>query len=200
MRINCDRNGNIWGNTEKQSSPKAARWAAPSLSLFFIPVSEIMLSGELDNTFPLPLLASSDGRAGSHSEGDLAACAAWEQALLSRGTAVLQSTCRILMRLSRLFIQHRSLLWIQISGCIQLNINVSALPKSPVVIVPASVFLYSFSCAFPLPLLEEQRKVPWERIFFNRQNGTNWRNLSFECLKAVFIAFHRIWQNVLTYG
>lgn len=49
-----------------------------------------MLSGELDNAFPLPLLASSDGRAGNHSEGDLTACAAWEQALLSRGMAVLQ--------------------------------------------------------------------------------------------------------------
>lgn len=93
-----------------------------------------------------------------------------------------ESTCQILMRLSRLFIQHRSLLWIQISGCIQLNINLSASPKSPLVIVSASVFIYSFSCAFSLPLLEEQRKVSRERIFFfNRQNGTNQRNLSFEC-------------------
>lgn len=66
-----------------------------------------------------------------------------------------RNTCWILMRLSRLFIQPRSLLWIQISGCIQLNINMSALPKSPLVIVSASVFVYSFSCAFPLPLLEE---------------------------------------------
>lgn len=49
-----------------------------------------MLSGELDNAFPLPLLALSVGRAGNHSERDLTVCAAWEQARLSCGTAVPQ--------------------------------------------------------------------------------------------------------------
>ena len=75
---------------KKGSSRKAACWAAPSLSLFFIAVSEIMLSGELDSLFPLPWLALSDGRTGNHSERAVTACAAWEHARLSRGTAVPQ--------------------------------------------------------------------------------------------------------------
>lgn len=157
-------------------SGKAACWAA-LLTLFFIPVSEMMFSGELDNAFPLPLLAVPDGRTGNRGEGR------GSKRFSPEGPLSPKSTCRLLMSLSRFFIQHRSLFWIQMS--VRLNIKMSAWPKSPPVIVPASVCVSSFSCAFPLPLLEERREVSWERVlfifFFNRQNGTNRRNLSFEC-------------------